>query len=156
MAAPVHVGEHGLVLGASMAGLVTARVLSDHFDRVTVVERDLLPEGPEHRRGLPQDRHPHLLQAGGARALDELFPGLLDELEAGGSAVVVEDYSRFYFDVGATFWATPGRRSTRRPSTCRPGPSSSHRSGGGSASLPTSRSSTATASRTSQPTTSAP
>jgi 2-polyprenyl-6-methoxyphenol hydroxylase-like FAD-dependent oxidoreductase len=108
MAAPIRVGGHGLVLGASIAGLLTARVLSDHFDRVTVVERDVLPEGPEHRRGVPQDRHPHLLQVGGAQALDEFFPGILDELEAAGSAVVMEDYSRFHFDVGGHVLAKSG------------------------------------------------
>lgn len=115
MAAAVRVGGHGLVLGASIAGLLTARVLSDHFDRVTVVERDVLPEGPEHRRGVPQDRHPHLLQAGGAQALDELFPGILDELEAAGSAVVMEDYSRFHFDVGGHVLAKSG--PPKRPLT---------------------------------------
>jgi 2-polyprenyl-6-methoxyphenol hydroxylase-like FAD-dependent oxidoreductase len=108
VAAPVRTGEHGLVLGASIAGLLTARVLSAHFDRVTVVERDVLPNGPEHRRGVPQDRHPHLLQVGGAHALDDLFPGILDELEAAGSAVVIEDYSRFHFDVGGHLIARSG------------------------------------------------
>lgn len=115
MAAPMCVGGHGLVLGASIAGLLTARVLSDHFDRVTVVERDVLPEGPEHRRGVPQDRHPHLLQVGGAQALDEFFPGILDELEAAGSAVVMEDYSRFHFDVGGHVLAKSG--PPKRPLT---------------------------------------
>jgi 2-polyprenyl-6-methoxyphenol hydroxylase-like FAD-dependent oxidoreductase len=108
LAAPVRVREHGLVLGASIAGLVTARVLSDHFDRVTIVERDVLPDGPEHRRGVPQDRHPHVLQVGGAQALEQLFPGILDELEAAGSAVVAEDYSRFHFDVGGHVIARSG------------------------------------------------
>jgi 2-polyprenyl-6-methoxyphenol hydroxylase-like FAD-dependent oxidoreductase len=115
VAAPVRVGEHGLVLGASIAGLLTARVLADYFDRVTVVERDVLPDGPEHRRGVPQDRHPHLLQAGGAQALDDLFPGILDELEAAGSAVVTEDYSRFHFEVGGHIVAKSG--SPKEPMT---------------------------------------
>ena len=108
MAAQVRVGGHALVLGASIAGLVTARVLSDYFDHVTIVERDVLPDGPEHRRGVPQDRHPHVLQVGGAQALDDLFPGILDELEAAGSAVVIEDYSKFHFDVGGHIIAKSG------------------------------------------------
>jgi 2-polyprenyl-6-methoxyphenol hydroxylase-like FAD-dependent oxidoreductase len=108
VAGPVRVGGHGLVLGASIAGLVTARVLSDYFDRVTIVERDVLPDGPDHRRGVPQDRHPHVLQVGGAQALDDLFPGILDELEAAGSAVVIEDYSKFHFDVGGHIIAKSG------------------------------------------------
>jgi 2-polyprenyl-6-methoxyphenol hydroxylase-like FAD-dependent oxidoreductase len=106
--ARVRKGEHGLVLGASIAGLLAARVLSDYFERVTVVERDVLPDGPEHRRGVPQDRHPHLLQAGGAQALHNLFPGILAELETAGSAVVVEDYSTFHFDVGGHIVAKSG------------------------------------------------
>ena len=33
-------GDHALVIGAGMAGLLAARVLSDAFSRVTVLERD--------------------------------------------------------------------------------------------------------------------
>ena len=36
-------GDHAVVLGASMGGLLAARVLADFYDRVTVVERDMLP-----------------------------------------------------------------------------------------------------------------
>src|SRR5215470_14440423 len=32
---------HALVVGGSIAGLLAARVLSDHFAQVTIVERDL-------------------------------------------------------------------------------------------------------------------
>lgn len=69
------------MLGASVAGLLAARVLSDHFRRVTVVERDVLPEGAELRRGVPQAAHAHGLLASGYRVLDEFFPGLVAELE---------------------------------------------------------------------------
>jgi glycine/D-amino acid oxidase-like deaminating enzyme len=44
---------HALVIGGSIAGLLTARVLYEHFGRVTVVERDHFPEGPEFRKGVP-------------------------------------------------------------------------------------------------------
>jgi 2-polyprenyl-6-methoxyphenol hydroxylase-like FAD-dependent oxidoreductase len=82
------IGDHAVVLGASMAGLLAARVLSDVYERVTVVERDVLPSRPENRRGVPQGRHAHLLVPGGAEVLDELFPGLLDDLVAGGAPVI--------------------------------------------------------------------
>ena len=68
-------GEHAVVLGASIAGMLAARVLADHFDTVTVVERDVLGDAPETRRGVPQGRHLHGLLLRGAQALDELFPG---------------------------------------------------------------------------------
>ena len=52
-------GSHALVVGGGMAGLLAARVLAEHFDRVTIVERDRLPAGPEPRGGVPQARHVH-------------------------------------------------------------------------------------------------
>lgn len=77
--------EHAVVLGASMAGLLTARVLTDHFARVTLIERDMLPTGPDHRRGVPQGHHTHGLLASGRDVLDRLFPGFSDELIAKGA-----------------------------------------------------------------------
>jgi glycine/D-amino acid oxidase-like deaminating enzyme len=35
--------KHALVIGGSIAGLLVARVLNDHFDLVTIVESDFLP-----------------------------------------------------------------------------------------------------------------
>jgi 2-polyprenyl-6-methoxyphenol hydroxylase-like FAD-dependent oxidoreductase len=78
------IGEHAVVLGAGMAGLVAAGVLSEFYDTVTVVERDTLPDRPAHRRGIPQGRHVHVLLSRGIRILGELFPGLHDELAAAG------------------------------------------------------------------------
>src|SRR6185295_10378685 len=42
-------GRHAVVIGGSIGGMLAARVLSEHFDAVTVVERDRLPEGSEFR-----------------------------------------------------------------------------------------------------------
>jgi 2-polyprenyl-6-methoxyphenol hydroxylase-like FAD-dependent oxidoreductase len=80
-------GERAIVLGASMGGLLAARVLADFFRTVTVIERDELPDDPVNRRGVPQGRHVHALLARGAQILDEFFPGLLDELVAAGAPV---------------------------------------------------------------------
>ena len=76
--------EHAVVMGASMAGLLTARVLASHFARVTIVERDTLPVEAEHRKGVPQGRHAHGLLVSGARVLEQYFPGLTDEIVARG------------------------------------------------------------------------
>jgi 2-polyprenyl-6-methoxyphenol hydroxylase-like FAD-dependent oxidoreductase len=80
-------GDHAVVLGASMGGLLAARVLADFFGTVTVIERDVLPDGPAIRQGVPQGRHVHVLLARGAQILDELFPGFLNELVADGAPV---------------------------------------------------------------------
>ncbi|MGZ3142674.1 NAD(P)/FAD-dependent oxidoreductase [Lentzea chajnantorensis] len=76
---------HAVVLGGGLAGMLAATVLVKHYDEVTVVERDQLPDGPEPRTGVPQARHAHLLMSGGARAIEELLPGTLDELLAAGA-----------------------------------------------------------------------
>ncbi|WP_078857359.1 NAD(P)/FAD-dependent oxidoreductase [Streptomyces sp. NBRC 109706] len=76
---------HGLVLGGGLAGMLTARVLRRHLDQVTVIERDELPEGPQHRKGLPQARHAHLLWSGGARLIESLLPGTTERLQAAGA-----------------------------------------------------------------------
>lgn len=76
-----------IVLGASMAGLLTARVLSEHFDRVTIVERDRVGLQPESRKGQPQTRHLHGLLASGMQILSEYFPDLPDALRSGGAIV---------------------------------------------------------------------
>ncbi len=79
------IGERAVVLGASMAGLLAARVLADAYAQVMVVDRDQLPETPTHRRGVPHGRHLHALAARGQQALEELFPGLTAELVAHGA-----------------------------------------------------------------------
>ncbi|WP_436495352.1 FAD-dependent oxidoreductase [Actinokineospora sp. HUAS TT18] len=88
--------EHAVVLGGSMGGLLAARVLADSYRRVTVIERDPLPDSAENRRGLPQGRHPHALLPRGAEIVGDLFPGLLDDLAAKG-APVIADYRRMHF-----------------------------------------------------------
>jgi 2-polyprenyl-6-methoxyphenol hydroxylase-like FAD-dependent oxidoreductase len=81
---PVMGQDHAVVIGASIAGLCAARVLSDHYGRVTLFERDDLPEQPANRAAVPQGRHVHLLMARGANEFDGLFPGLLDDMVAAG------------------------------------------------------------------------
>lgn len=79
-----------------MSGLLAARVLADFYRTVTVVDRDVLPDEPANRRGVPQGRHPHALLARGAQTLGELFPEILDELVADGAPVWDDgEYSGF-------------------------------------------------------------
>lgn len=73
-----------VVLGASLAGLFAAAALARHADRVVLVERDKLPDGPQWRRGVPQSRHAHNLMMAGHTAMASLFPGIQEELVAAG------------------------------------------------------------------------
>jgi 2-polyprenyl-6-methoxyphenol hydroxylase-like FAD-dependent oxidoreductase len=79
--------DQAIVLGASMAGLLAARVLSERFKGVVVVERDVLPPPGEHRRGVPHGKHIHALHPRGVEILDELFPGFSTSLAASGAVL---------------------------------------------------------------------
>jgi 2-polyprenyl-6-methoxyphenol hydroxylase-like FAD-dependent oxidoreductase len=81
------IGEGAVVLGASIAGLLAARVLADAYARVTVIERDYLPHDLGHRRGVPQGRHLHALQPRGRQLLDELFPGFIKQMVRAGTGI---------------------------------------------------------------------
>ncbi|MCG7592705.1 oxidoreductase [Mycobacterium sp. PSTR-4-N] len=79
---------HAIVIGASLGGLCAAKVLSETFERVTLIERDDLPDGPANRPAVPQGRHVHLLMARGAKEFEALFPGLLDDMVAAGVPIL--------------------------------------------------------------------
>jgi len=103
-------GGRAVVLGGSMAGLLAARVLSERFERVHIVERDELPDGPEPRKGNPQGRHAHVLLARGLAVLERLFPGIAASLIAGGALET---------DPATSTWFQCGRWKLRVPSGLR-------------------------------------
>jgi 2-polyprenyl-6-methoxyphenol hydroxylase-like FAD-dependent oxidoreductase len=80
-----HRREHAIVIGASMAGLLAARVLSDHFREVSLLEADEFPSSAVQRRGVPQGPHSHALLAGGLHIFEKLFPGFCDDLSKAGA-----------------------------------------------------------------------
>lgn len=93
--------EHAVVIGGSMAGLVGARVLAERFEKVTVIERDPRPEGPEARKATPQARHVHALLEAGMKGLRALFPGLVEELRGAGALLVDAALTTAWHQCGA-------------------------------------------------------
>lgn len=93
-------GDHAIVLGASLAGLATAAALTERFERVTVIERDTLPNAVQQRRGVPQGRHAHLLLPGGLRALTTLLPNFAVDLQEQGGHIIPANELRFYLGGG--------------------------------------------------------
>jgi 2-polyprenyl-6-methoxyphenol hydroxylase-like FAD-dependent oxidoreductase len=77
--------KRSIVIGGGMAGLLAGRVLANHFEQVTIVERDVFPDAPQPRHGLPQSRHLHVLLMRGQLILEALFPGLRDQLLQAGA-----------------------------------------------------------------------
>lgn len=103
------VGEHALVVGGSVAGLLAARVLTDAFESVTVIERDQLPGEPVPRKGVPHGQHPHALLEAGRSIIEDLFPGYFEELVSRGG-VELDGASDFnFFDEGDFLADGPNR-----------------------------------------------
>lgn len=84
--------DKAVVIGGSIAGLLTARVLAESFESVTIIESDKLPVEPDKRRGVAQSVQPHVLFTKGYRILEELFPGIGDDLSAAGALSI--DWAR--------------------------------------------------------------
>lgn len=97
---------HALVIGGSLAGLLAGRVLANHFDRVTILERDFYPQQPAPRQGLPQSRFPHTLMLRGQQILEQFFPGLKAELLAQGSIAIDSSQEIAYLTPAG--WAARG------------------------------------------------
>jgi 2-polyprenyl-6-methoxyphenol hydroxylase-like FAD-dependent oxidoreductase len=102
---------HALVVGAGMAGLAAAQALSRHVERVTLIERDDLPDRPTSRAGVPQGRHAPALQPGGLAALERLVPGFGADLVAAGAVPIGLPAD--------LLWLTPAGWMTRFPSCDR-------------------------------------
>ncbi|WP_183093481.1 FAD-dependent oxidoreductase [Nocardioides stalactiti] len=101
--------SRAVVLGGSVAGLCAAGVLAPYFDEVVVLERDLLPPDAEHRRGVPQSKHPHFLLNSGRRCIGEIFPGFEDDMLAAGGMMLMPSMDAAYCEKDG--WA-PRKAST--------------------------------------------
>jgi 2-polyprenyl-6-methoxyphenol hydroxylase-like FAD-dependent oxidoreductase len=80
-----YLGKRAIVVGAGLSGLSAARVLSDYFDQVLILDRDELPDEATPRPGVPQGKHPHALLGGGLKALENLFFGFGNMLMRAGA-----------------------------------------------------------------------
>ena len=78
-------GDHAVVIGASVSGLLAATVLAEFYQRVTLVDRDELDRTAHPRRGVRQGRHAHVLLGSGLQAIEGLLPGITGELSAEGA-----------------------------------------------------------------------
>jgi 2-polyprenyl-6-methoxyphenol hydroxylase-like FAD-dependent oxidoreductase len=105
-----------VVIGGSIAGLTAARVLSDYFERVTIIERDRLPELAEFRRGTPQARHAHILPLRGQMILEQQFPGLVEELAANGAISIDGSSEMAFFIAGG--WHEVRHHTAAVSTTC--------------------------------------
>lgn len=89
--------DRAVVIGASIAGLLAARALTETYAEVILVDRDELPYGPVARVGVPHARHAHAMLACGSAVIEELFPGIADQLVALGAGTGdIQEKTRMY------------------------------------------------------------
>lgn len=84
---PGRLGQTAIVIGASLGGLLAARTLSAHYERILLLERDTFPQSGQNRKGVPQGPHAHALLARGREVLEQFFPGLTAALVAQGALI---------------------------------------------------------------------
>ena len=78
-------GQRAVVVGASVAGLLASRALSEHFDEVVVLDSDEIEDGPVVHKSVPQGYHLHALLQGGLRVLSSLYPAFTEDLKQLGA-----------------------------------------------------------------------
>ncbi len=94
--------DRAVVIGGSIAGLLSARVLADRFTSVTIIETDKLPDLPTARIGVPQSVQPHILFTKGYRILGELFPNIEEQLKIKGAISI--DWTREFNHFSRQEW----------------------------------------------------
>jgi hypothetical protein len=80
-------GNTAVVMGGGLAGILSARVLYDHFKHVIIVESDDYSDEDRVRPQVPQGAHAHLVLAIANLCLKTLFPSIETELIRRGAHV---------------------------------------------------------------------
>lgn len=94
------IDNHAIVVGGSITGLLSARVLADSFELVTIIETDKLPNRPDAHKGVPQSTQPHILFTKGYKILEDFFPGIGSELSANGALKIDWPREFHYYSQG--------------------------------------------------------
>jgi len=97
-----NLGDRAIVIGGSIAGSLAARILSDYFEKVIIIDRDKFPDRPQARKGVAQSVQPHILLVRGYRILRELFPGIEQKLLAKGALEI--DWAREFSMFSESGW----------------------------------------------------
>lgn len=74
-----------VVIGGSITGISSAKVLSEQFAKVIVLEQDQDHRRMEGRPGAAQSWHLHHLLIAGQRMLESIFPGIIDDMVKAGA-----------------------------------------------------------------------
>ncbi len=107
-----------VIIGGSIAGMCAARVVSEFYEKVIIIERDPILENASIRPGVPQSRHLHAILLRGLQIMQDLFPELEAELDRNNVPEVMDGIDfRMLFPDGWSPLMTLGlkARSCTRP-----------------------------------------
>jgi len=103
MSTDIVTDKHAVVVGAGIAGLLAAAALSGTAEKVTIIDKDVLPEAAKLRKGVPQGAHVHTLLGYAVETIDKLLPGLMAEVYAAGAVKIRRNHDIWFHDsVGPT------------------------------------------------------
>lgn len=90
-----------IIIGGGISGKLAARVLSDIYKEVVILERDQVQAGPSPRKGAPQGEHLHALLHAGEYGLEELLPGITEDFHRTGAVKINSTIDLAWFHHGA-------------------------------------------------------
>lgn len=97
--------NRAVVAGGGIAGKLAAKVLSEFFNEVILIEKDKKNNQVISRKGVPQGVQGHVLLKSGEEIIEELFPGIIQELSLYGAKKT--DFA------GDLFWSHHGTQKVR-------------------------------------------
>jgi 2-polyprenyl-6-methoxyphenol hydroxylase-like FAD-dependent oxidoreductase len=108
----VTLNNKAIIIGGGISGKLVARVLSDFYKEVVILERDHEPVGPSPRKGAPQGEHLHALLHAGEYGLEELFPGITEDFYGSGAVKINSTLDLAWFHHGVWKLRYDGKYST--------------------------------------------
>ncbi|MFH5184272.1 hypothetical protein ACHHV8_17410 [Paenibacillus sp. TAB 01] len=87
-----------IIIGGSIAGLMTAKAVSQFFEEILIIDKDEFSAAPENRAGTPQAFHPHRFTQRGKLITEKLFPGYEEDLLAQGAP---SSFNKIVFNMNA-------------------------------------------------------
>lgn len=81
-------GQRAVVIGGSIAGLLSAKALSPFYREILIYDKDTLNVYPNNRKMTPQSHHVHIVLKAGEDGLNQLLPGFTDRMLSTGSTSI--------------------------------------------------------------------
>ncbi|MFT7562196.1 MAG: 2-polyprenyl-6-methoxyphenol hydroxylase-like FAD-dependent oxidoreductase [Flavobacteriales bacterium] len=90
-----------IIVGAGIAGLAAAGILSPLCESIVIIDKDALPDSAKPRKSTVQSHHLHSLLIAGQNILENIFPGISQNIANAGGVVLRAGIDQSIFEFGA-------------------------------------------------------